>query len=140
MAVLSWQSCRGSVHCTVRNQAHPHTAIPKMPKSTKPKKTKPPKPPKMVKSCQTKPASILKKPKSTKPKPTKPTKPKPPKRGRIRWRFPIASTHLEWHFPTTVVEPMEKVNLAETFTELPELIDPKWPAAIALADELYGDL
>ena len=103
-----------------------------MPKSTKPKKTKPPKPPKMVKSCQTKPASILKKP--------KPTKPKPPKRGRIRWRFPIASTHLEWHFPTTVVEPMEKVNLAETFTELPELIDPKWPAAIALAAELYGDL
>tara|TARA_B100002051_G_scaffold269032_1_gene299739 strand:- start:1112 stop:1219 length:108 start_codon:yes stop_codon:yes gene_type:complete len=35
---------------------------------------------------------------------------------------------------------MEKVNLAETFTELPEVIDPKWPAAIAFKDELYGDL
>ena len=85
------------------------------PKSTKPKKTKPPK---MTKSILTK--SILKKPK--------------PKRGRIRWRFPIASTR------PTVVEPMEKVNLAETFTELPEVIDPKWPAAIAFKDELYGDL
>lgn len=52
-------------------------------------------------------------PKSTKPPKSKP-KPKPTNRGRIRWRSELP--------------------------ELPELIDPKWPAAIALADELYGDL